>query len=92
LGLAYKENVDDMRDSPAVKLGKMLTENGAQVYFFDPFVREYPNLLKTPYDMDKIDGVILATNHKNFNSIDFKRLKKCCCRTALFFDGHGMFN
>lgn len=91
LGLAYKANVDDMRDSPAIQLKKMLTENGAQVYVFDPLISGYPDSLNTPYDMSNLDGVILVTNHDLFKDIDFKRLRNCC-RTPLFFDGRNMYS
>ncbi|MEN3930544.1 nucleotide sugar dehydrogenase [Microvirga sp. W0021] len=42
VGLAYKKNVDDIRESPALKLMELLEERGARVDFYDPYVSEIP--------------------------------------------------
>ena len=42
LGVAYKKNVDDMRESPALRLIELLEQRGATADFFDPFVRTIP--------------------------------------------------
>lgn len=41
-GIAYKKNVDDMRESPALKLIELLEERGAKIDYFDPFVPKIP--------------------------------------------------
>lgn len=41
-GIAYKKNVDDMRESPALKLIELLEARGAQTHYFDPFVPRIP--------------------------------------------------
>jgi UDP-N-acetyl-D-glucosamine dehydrogenase len=43
LGVAYKKNVDDMRESPALRLMEILQAHGARVAFYDPFVPEIPS-------------------------------------------------
>ncbi len=42
LGISYKKNVDDTRESPAVEIMELLRERGAEVAYSDPFVREVP--------------------------------------------------
>jgi UDP-N-acetyl-D-glucosamine dehydrogenase len=41
-GIAYKKNVDDMRESPALKLIELLEGRGSKIDYFDPFVRKIP--------------------------------------------------
>ncbi|KAB1070576.1 nucleotide sugar dehydrogenase [Methylobacterium planeticum] len=48
IGLAYKRNVDDMRESPALKLTEILEARGARVSFHDPFVPEIPPTREHP--------------------------------------------
>ena len=40
LGVAYKQDIDDYRESPALKVIKYLEENGALVSYYDPYVKE----------------------------------------------------
>lgn len=75
LGMAYKKNVDDMRESPALKLLELLEERGAAVDYHDPFVPEIPPTRKFPtlegrrsVALDRavlsaVDVVLIATDH-----------------------------
>jgi UDP-N-acetyl-D-glucosamine dehydrogenase len=79
LGLAYKPNVDDERESPSYVLMEMLTERGAKVAYFDPYVpvirptREHAHWAGTKsveWNRDTIssyDLVLIATNHASVN-------------------------
>ena len=77
LGIAYKKDVDDMRESPAVELMDLLSEKGALVEYSDPHVPVFPKLRKhrfdlksvelTPETLRRYDLVLLATNHKAFD-------------------------
>lgn len=74
LGLAYKADIDDMRESPSLELIKLLEEKGAQVDFNDPFIpevkvnREYQKLIgrKSQPLSAKYDCFVLATKHSNY--------------------------
>jgi len=75
LGLAYKPNVDDERESPSYVLMKLLTERGAQVQYHDPYVpvikptREHPQFAGkksvgwNQAIIESFDLVLIATNH-----------------------------
>jgi UDP-N-acetyl-D-glucosamine dehydrogenase len=73
VGLAYKKNVDDLRESPTFKLWDLLLRKGAEVCYYDPFcpevpkLREYPQfqgLKSTTLDgIEKYDTVIISTAH-----------------------------
>ncbi len=79
LGLAYKPNVDDERESPSYVLMNLLKERGADVAYFDPYVpvirptREHPQfagLRSVNWDHSTVagfDAVIIATNHQSVN-------------------------
>lgn len=80
LGLAYKKNVDDIRESPSLKLIELLVTRGASVDYHDPFVpvipatREYGGLAgrrSMPLNattLEEYDVILIATDH---DSIDY---------------------
>lgn len=73
LGAAYKKDIDDMRESPTLKLIEILREKGAQVEYNDPFVTKLPRTRMYQYDMESVeiskenletyDLVIVSTDH-----------------------------
>jgi len=77
LGLAYKKNVDDIRESPSIELIEMLKERGAKVDYNDPFVPRTPrqrehnlNLISrklTAATVRAHDCVIIATDHSAYD-------------------------
>ncbi len=83
LGLAYKPNVDDDRESPSYILMDLLKEKGADISYYDPYVsvikptREHPHWAGTEsviWDKDVIsafDAILISTNHA---SIDYHAL------------------
>jgi UDP-N-acetyl-D-glucosamine dehydrogenase len=73
LGVAYKENTDDTRESPALKIIELLQEEGANVAYHDPFVTELRDhgLASAPLDADGADCVVIVTAH---GGIDYDEL------------------
>ena len=77
LGMAYKKNVDDMRESPSLQLLDMLLNKGAYVEYSDPHVIRLPKVRKynfelvsvtlTPEVLASYDAVVLATAHDAFD-------------------------
>ncbi|HNR69677.1 MAG TPA: nucleotide sugar dehydrogenase [bacterium] len=73
LGVAYKKDIDDMRETPALKLMELLREQGAAVDYYDPYVPKLPPTRKYQYDMTSIeltpaaiagyDAVVVVTDH-----------------------------
>ena len=78
LGIAYKADVDDMRESPSLELMKLLEDKGAKVDFYDPFIpeigqtREYRQLAgrKSQPLTHQYDCFVLATKHSSFSAED----------------------
>ena len=83
IGIAYKKNVPDMRESPSVQLMSILEEAGTQVDFHDPHVPEIPKMRKYPQFLgkksvafgdikaNKYDAILIATDH---DDIDYAAL------------------
>lgn len=77
LGAAYKKDIDDMRESPSLKLIELLRAKGASVSYNDPYVPELPVTRKYDYKMtsidltkenlEKYDLVLLSTDHTNYD-------------------------
>ncbi len=77
LGIAYKKNVDDMRESPSVFLMEKLEAKGAEVAYSDPHVPVFPKMREhhfelssvnlTPESLKQYDCVVIATDHAKFD-------------------------
>lgn len=76
-GIAYKKDVDDARESPAIEIIHLLEKWGAKVEFCDPFFDTFPHNKKRNVSVTKVeinqesikdyDAVIIATDHTSFN-------------------------
>jgi UDP-N-acetyl-D-glucosamine dehydrogenase len=73
VGVSYKADIDDTRESPALKLIELLQEEGAVVSYHDPFVHELPEqgLSSAPLDPAGSDCVVIVTAH---SGIDFEQI------------------
>lgn len=82
-GVAYKGNVDDMRESPAFEIVSMLKEEGYQVEVFDPHIEnsEFVNLEEAVSDADII---VILTDHNEYKTLDHKMIAKLMKRPVLF--------
>ncbi len=83
LGVAYKKNVDDVRESPALEIIWELQEWGAKVSYHDPYVKKYPDVRKgklglsskplNPQTLKSSDLVLILTDH---DSVDYDLVGK----------------
>ncbi|HAR99721.1 MAG: Nucleotide sugar dehydrogenase [Candidatus Moranbacteria bacterium GW2011_GWC2_37_73] len=73
LGLSYKANVGDLRESPSFELIKLLEKNGAKVVTFDPFVPAMSSAKNIDDLLEKSEAVLLATNHQEFIDIPVEK-------------------
>lgn len=77
LGIAYKKNVDDMRESPSVEVMELLRDAGADVAYSDPHVPNFPKMREHSFDLSSVeltpeilasyDAVVLTTDHEKFD-------------------------
>src|SRR5215831_1347249 len=79
LGLAYKKDIDDLRESPALTIIELLQKDGAQVSYNDPYFpfigkgRRYDLQLKCAdlHNLDQYDCVVIVTDHSDY---DYRRI------------------
>ena len=82
LGAAYKQNIDDFRESPAISVIQELLKRGAEVEYYDPWVPKFrrgelameslPEL--TEQAVSEADMVVIATAHTN---VDYDLVSRC---------------
>ncbi|QYF93512.1 nucleotide sugar dehydrogenase [Massilia sp. PAMC28688] len=95
LGIAYKKDVEDMRESPSVEMMEILRAKGAEVAYSDPHVPLFPAMREhrfnlasvdlTPASLASYDAVLLATSHSAFNYELIAR------HAALIIDTRGVY-
>jgi len=79
LGLAYKKNIDDTRESPAVEIMDLLQAKGAHISYSDPHVPVFPRKRDYHFDLQSVplnaesiasyDCIVLATDHDKFDYV-----------------------
>jgi UDP-N-acetyl-D-glucosamine dehydrogenase len=95
LGIAYKRDVDDMRESPSVFVMELLREWGAEVAYSDPNVPVFPDMREHDFDLSSValspevlagfDAVILLTDHSDF---DYDMIKE---NASILVDTRGKY-
>ncbi|PIR73492.1 MAG: hypothetical protein COU40_02010 [Candidatus Moranbacteria bacterium CG10_big_fil_rev_8_21_14_0_10_35_21] len=76
LGISYKANVDDMRESPYFKIIKLLEEYKTKYNSFDPHVKNKSTVKSLEELLENSDAVLVVTDHKEFVEINPKIFKK----------------
>lgn len=69
LGIAYKANIDDVRESPAIKVIELLKKHQANVLTYDPYIPEKSTEKTLAQILKKSEALILVTNHEEFLKI-----------------------
>ena len=95
LGVAYKKNIDDMRESPSAVIMDLIQEGGGEVAYSDPHVPSFPTMRNHCFDLQSealspdniasFDAVIIATNHDAFNYAEIK------ANAQLIVDSRGVY-
>lgn len=81
LGVAYKQDIDDYRESPALKVIEELEKTGANVEYYDPWVKEYSNHGQVKYSLTELDQkivnsydlIMITTAHSN---VDYEMIQQ----------------
>ena len=95
LGIAYKRDVEDMRESPSVFVMELLRDRGAEVHYSDPHVPTFPRMRDHNFDLASVelteqslgsyDAVVLLTDHAAF---DYQMIAQ---HASLIIDTRGRF-
>jgi UDP-N-acetyl-D-glucosamine dehydrogenase len=102
LGASYKKNIDDMRESPTLKLIEIFESKGAFVDYSDSYIPKLPSTRKYSYDKEsvklteenlkKYDIVVLSTDHDNFDYKLIAENSKLIIDTRNVFSRNGLSN
>ncbi|MCK5224493.1 UDP-glucose/GDP-mannose dehydrogenase family protein [Candidatus Calescamantes bacterium] len=99
-GLAFKDNTDDVRESPALDIIPWLLNDGAEVFAYDPIAQENAavllpesvNYVKDAYDtLNDADALLIITDWKEFRQVNLSEIKKRL-KTPLIIDGRNMYS
>ncbi len=84
VGIAYKKNIDDIRESPAAEIIELLQQAGAKVSYHDPHVSRFPAMRRYRIDLESVpltaetlsssDCVVIVTEH---DAIDYDQIGRC---------------
>ena len=81
MGVAYKKDISDMRESPAIDIAELLLDKNVEVSYYDPYVEEFQvsdNKVNREVDtnsFEEYDMLLVLTAHSNFAQLDFNNLK-----------------
>jgi UDP-N-acetyl-D-mannosaminuronate dehydrogenase len=99
LGLAFKQDVDDTRNSPSIRMSERLRKLGVQLSAYDPFVREVKTekwrLMSAETLESAVEGaqvLVLLTPHTAFRQIDLKKLARFVRPGATIVDTRGFWS
>jgi len=98
LGAAYKKDIDDMRESPSLKLIEVFEKKGAEVEYNDPYVPTLYKMRKYNFDMDSVsldtvkdfDVVVLSTDHSDYDYESIAKNAKLIIDTRNAFAKRGI--
>ncbi len=95
LGVAYKGNVSDTRNTPAEDVVRALLDAGSKVSAYDPFTDETFGAKKCrnlDEGVKSADAVVILTDHDEFRLLDLAKLKKLMKRNAVLVDGRRIYS
>ena len=95
LGLAFKDNTDDIRESPSLVIINDLIKSGAKIVAFDPQAmnnvkKQYEGIKNLTFSddeysaMEGADAVVIATNWKEFYTPDWNKVRKLLNKPVIF--------
>ena len=81
MGVAYKKDISDMRESPAIDIAELLLDKNVDISYYDPYVEEFKvsgHIINREVDTNSFedyDMLLVLTPHSNFAQLDFNNLK-----------------
>ena len=81
MGVAYKKDISDMRESPAIDIAELLLDKDVDISYYDPYVEEFRvsgHIINREVDTNSFedyDMLLVLTPHSNFAQLDFNNLK-----------------
>ena len=81
MGVAYKKDISDMRESPAIDIAELLLDKNVDLSYYDPHVEDFKvsntsiNKETRSESFDNYDMILVLTPHSDFMSLEFDKLK-----------------
>jgi UDPglucose 6-dehydrogenase len=99
LGLAFKQNTDDMREAPSITIAEYMHNHGAKVRGYDPVAMEvakgnmpFMAMAKNPYELAQgADALVVMTPWNEFMQLDMQRIRNSM-RTPVLVDGRNLYD
>jgi nucleotide sugar dehydrogenase len=76
LGISYKANVGDLRESPALKIIELLKARGANLHIYDPYVQSKSTTKNLDEILEKSDAIVITANHDEFIDMPTEKFKE----------------
>ncbi len=86
IGIAYKPNIDDLRESPSLKIIELLRDEGANLNYFDPYIPKIPKTRKYEFNLESVDlslieedyydAAVILTDHSIINYDNIIKISK----------------
>lgn len=100
LGVAYKKDIDDTRESPSLKIMELFKEQGVAVGYNDPYIPVMPKLRRYHFDLKSVeldeetlgdaDAVVLLTDHTAYDYAFIEKHARCIVDTRNAFERNGI--
>ena len=92
LGVAYKGDVNDARETPATPIIKRLKDLGADIVVYDPLVTHFPMKIEKDFKraVEGTDGLVIVTDHSEFKNMDLAAAKKLMKERPILVDGRNL--
>lgn len=89
LGAAYKGDVNDARESPAIPVIRKLKEMGAKVTVYDPLVTKFRFEIEKDFEKAVFgsDALVILTDHSDFKEMDLEEMKRLMNEAPILIDG-----
>ena len=75
-GIAYKKDIDDIRESPSLEIIRLLKEKEAALHIYDPHAKHKNNVTELEEFLQKAEYLVIATGHSEIVSLDANRLRE----------------
>jgi UDP-N-acetyl-D-galactosamine dehydrogenase len=99
LGLTFKENISDIRNTRVIDIYNELKEYGVEVFVHDPYANREEvyetyrlSLVQSLEDKKPFDGIVLAVRHKAYRNLTLEYLKSLCNGNPILMDIKAFFN
>jgi UDP-N-acetyl-D-mannosaminuronic acid dehydrogenase len=92
LGVAYKGDVNDARETPATPIIKSLKDLGAEIVIYDPLVTHFPMAIEKDFRraVANSDALVIVTDHSEFRNMDLATAKKLMKESPILVDGRNL--